>query len=105
MQVPCVEVPAEGESPPRGCPRLNRALALRPSLRRLEYIDRSVAEFLLTARLRHGMRSLQAIIEASSLRRTSRFSCRHLPPRAVLQIHVVEPETQDEPGGPLRIRH
>lgn len=105
LQIPSVEVPAEGEPPTRGCPRLNRAIALRPSLRRLEYIDRNVAEFLLTARLRHGMRSLKAIIEASSLQRTNHFSCRHLPPRAVLQIHVVEPEIPAEPGEPLAIRH
>jgi hypothetical protein len=105
LQIPSVELPSEGEAPTRGCPMLNRAIALRPSLRRLDYIDRNVAEFLLTARLRHGMRSLKAIVEASSLQRTNRFSRWHLPPPAVLQIHVVEPQIPREPEEPLPIRH
>ena len=99
LEVPDVEVQAPDERPkPPGYPILNRALAIRLMLNELaqkglgdvSHIDQNVAEFLLQARLRHGMRSLKTIIEASSLKRTARFCARHLPPREVLIVHVAD---------------
>ncbi|MEA3400535.1 MAG: hypothetical protein U9R79_04750 [Armatimonadota bacterium] len=106
LQVPSVEI-ARGEERPLGCPLLTRALIIRLALagKGLASVDRNVAEFLLTADLRHGVRSLRKIIDASQLDRTERFSAYHLPPEEVLQVHAA-PGTRPEPDSdttPLRL--
>ena len=90
LEVPPVDIAAEGEASVRGCPMLNRAIVIRLALRdkKLGSINRNVAEFLLTAPLEHGTRSLKTIIDASDLSRTQRFCAYHLPPREVLEVHV-----------------
>lgn len=72
------------------CSQLTRALMIRLTLGNtgVRQVDEDVIDLLLTANLRHGMRSLRAIIEASQLDRTDRFSWYHLPPAEVMDVHV-----------------
>ena len=104
LEIPSVDLRV-GNKPALGCPLLNRAIFIRSKLRDLDAIDRNVAEFLLAARLRHGIRSLDTIIAASALRRTKRFTARQLPPPAVLGIHVVGHAVPTGPTDPLKINH
>ncbi len=87
IQVPDVDIPARS---PDSCPLLTRALMIRLAMADadIRQIDRDVAEFLLTTTLRHGVRSLRAIIDASQLGRTDRFCAFHLPPAEMMQVHV-----------------
>jgi hypothetical protein len=74
--------------------KLNRAVFIRSLLKKQEItklIAPDVLFFLLHVPLVHGGRSLQRIITASDLRRTSIFKAVHLPPADVLQLHVKEP--------------
>jgi len=76
--------------------KLNRAVFIRSLLRKQEKIKsiaQDVLAYLLHVPLVHSGRSLQRIITASELRRTSIFQAFHLPPADVLQLHVEEPVT------------
>ena len=73
--------------------RLNRAIMIRAFLRnekKVKSIAPEVLSFLLHVPLQHGVRSLERIISASELRRTTYFQAFHLPPPDVLQLHVDE---------------
>ncbi len=73
--------------------KLNRAIMIRAFLRkekRLKAIAPEVLSFLLHVPLQHGVRSLERIISASELRKTTCFQAFHLPPHDVLQLHVDE---------------
>lgn len=78
----------------RDCYLLNRAVAIRRELARtgVKQLHHGVMMLLLTARLRHGMRSLQTIIRSSALDRTTTFEPRHLPPLNVLEQHLRDAE-------------
>jgi hypothetical protein len=85
LDVPPVDAVGEQDQGPH---LLNRALAVRRNLK-VERLDYGVMTMLLTAELRHGMRSLETIITSSSLSRTKIFLPRHLPPDSVLEHHLV----------------
>lgn len=76
--------------------KLNRAVFIRSLLRKQEKVKsiaQDVLAYLLHVPLVHSGRSLQRIIIASDLRRTSIFQAFHLPPADVLQLHVEGPVT------------
>jgi len=73
--------------------KLVRAVMIRTFLekeQRIKTISPDVLSFLLHVPLQHGVRSLQRIISASELRKTTNFQTFHLPPLDVLQLHVNE---------------
>jgi hypothetical protein len=73
--------------------RLNRAIMIRAFLKeekKVRIIAPEVLSFLLHVPLQHGVSSLERIISASELRRTTFFNASHLPPHDVLQLHVDE---------------
>ena len=75
---------------------LNRAIIIRNCLKkqeRVKTIAQDVLAYLLLIPLVHGARSLQRIITASDLKRTSTFQAFHIAPLAVLELHVKEPIT------------
>lgn len=83
-----LDVPPVDGDPTGGAHLLNRALTLRRDLKKVKRVHRGVIEMLLTAPLRHGMRSLKAIVTASSLSKTKEFLPIHLPPHSVLDHHL-----------------
>lgn len=79
--------------------KLVRAIAIRRFLNlerhkerlgKIKSISQEVLAFLLHVPLRHGMRSLERIITASELSKTTCFQIFHLAPLDVLQLHVDE---------------
>ncbi len=72
---------------------LVRAVLIRAFLKKqekLESISQDVLAFLLHVPLEHGVRSLEKIISASELSKTTFFDSIHLPSLDVLQLHVDE---------------
>lgn len=73
--------------------KLVRAVMIRDFLekqQKVKAISEDVLAFLLHVPLQHGVRSLQKIITASELSKTTCFQAFHLPPLDVLQLHVEE---------------
>lgn len=71
--------------------KLVRAVMLRIFLKKhkhLTHITEEVLAYLLHVPLQYGIRSLQRIVTASELRKTTCFNLYHLPPQDVLQLHV-----------------
>lgn len=100
LHIPSVEVPAESKSINKPHPaRLTRAILMRRFLAEELYeninsIEENVLAYLLHVPLRHGVRSLKKIIEASTLDKTTVFRLSHLPSADVLGPHVHEPHVE-----------
>lgn len=95
LNVPSVDLKGESDdlfnTPDEA--KLVRAVMIRTFLqeeKRIKTISPDVLSFLLHVPLQHGVRSLQRIISASELRKTTNFQTFHLPPLDVLQLHVNE---------------
>jgi hypothetical protein len=71
--------------------KLVRAVMIRAFLSsqgKIRSISQEVLAFLLHVPLQHGVRSLEKIISASELSKTTEYHMYHLPPLDVLQLHV-----------------
>jgi len=105
LEVPAIELSEQWEAGD-ACAMLTRALVIRLCLldTGLLSVDRNVLDFLLTGTVKHGMRSLKAVIEASQLGRTERFCDYHLPPPEVLEVHFGDdrPLPRDRTPVPLQ---
>lgn len=87
----CLEVPSVDTTNDRNCAELVRALMVRMFIQKnksVKEITREVLRFLIKVPLEHGARSLQRIITASELSKTSTFQLHHLPALEVLEIHI-----------------
>ena len=87
----CLEVPSVDITDDRNCAELVRALMIRMFIQKnksVKEITQEVLQFLIKVPLKHGARSLQRIITASELSKTSTFQLYHLPALEVLEIHV-----------------
>ncbi len=87
----CLEVPSVDITDEKNCAELVRAMMIRMFIQKnksVKEIAREVLRFLITVPLEHGARSLQRIISASELNKTSTFHLYHLPALEVLEIHV-----------------
>lgn len=79
--------------------KLVRAIMIRAFLgkqKKVKKISQEVLAYLLNVPLEHGVRSLQKIIAASELSKTSVFQTYHLPHIDVLQLHVNESRMNSE---------
>lgn len=78
---------------------LMRAILLRSyfkKLSRVKLVHGDVLNYLLRIPLRHGARSLEKIVKASSLDTTEEFLTTHLPSRSFLQQHIEGPLVDPE---------
>lgn len=88
LTIPSVEITP---SSPHGEAELTRAIIIRTKLKelkKLKSIEGDVLFYLLHVPLKHGVRSLEKIINASEISKANRFSAIYLPSKDVLQIHV-----------------
>jgi hypothetical protein len=99
LPLQCAKPPEPTTIEPHHIARLTRAILLRHYLsddrfQHIKQVEEEVIAYLLHVPLKHGIRSLEKIIDASALDKTTIFRVSHLPFEDVLKLHTEQPDVK-----------